>query len=87
MTAQRDVRPWLVMVGLLAVLATSVLADVRPPDGVWGLVGLLAFRPVVRVALVVLAALLAEDAAGAAISLLSVAGAGWWLVRRRREMA
>ena len=30
---------------------------------------------------------LAEDAVGAAISLLSVAGAGWWLVRRRREVA
>ena len=27
---------------------------------------------------------LAEDAVGAAVSLLSAAGAGWWLVRRRR---
>jgi len=59
MTAQRDVRPWLVMVGLLAVLATSVLADVRPPDGVWGLAGMQAFSPAVRALLVVLAALLA----------------------------
>jgi len=55
----RDPRPWLVTVGLVAALAAAVLADPRPPDRVWGLVGMLAFSPVVRAVLVALAALLA----------------------------
>ena len=59
MTTVRDPRPWLVWAALAAVLATSVLADVRPPDGVWGLVGMLALPPGVRIVLVALAALFA----------------------------
>lgn len=75
MTTVRDPRPWLLVAGLLAVLAASLFADVRPPDGVWGLVGMLAFHPAVRVALVVLAALLA------------VPPVARWLVRRLRGPA
>lgn len=59
MTGGRDPRPWLVAAGLVAVLAAAGLADVRPPNGVWGLAGMLAVSQVVRVALVLLAAVLA----------------------------
>jgi hypothetical protein len=61
--------------GFVAVLATAVLADLRPPDGVWGLVGVLVFPPAVRLALVVLAALLATPPVAR------------WLVRRLRGPA
>jgi len=55
----RDLRPWVVGCALLAVLALHAAADPRPPDGVWGAVGVLAFSPQVRWLLLVLAALLA----------------------------
>jgi hypothetical protein len=57
--ATRDLRPWAVGFALLAVLALHAAADPRPPDGVWGVVGVLAFSPPVRWLLLTLAALLA----------------------------
>lgn len=55
----RDLRPWAVGFALLAVLALHAGADPRPPDGIWGIVGVLAFSPPVRWLLLTLAALLA----------------------------
>ena len=57
--ATRDLRPWAVGFALLAVLALHAVADPRPPDGAWGVVGVLAFSPPVRWLLLTLAALLA----------------------------
>ena len=56
---ERDPRPWIVGCGLLAVLALHAACDPRPPGGVWGAVGVLAFSTPVRWLLLVLAALLA----------------------------
>lgn len=47
-----------VRLGLLGVIATHALAPPRPPDGVWGVVGVLAFRPSVRLVLLAACALL-----------------------------
>ena len=55
----RELRPWIVGVALLLVLALHAFSDPRPPEGVWGVVGALAFSPPVRWLLLLLAALLA----------------------------
>jgi hypothetical protein len=52
------VRSWLVACGLWALLAVHALADPRPPDHVWGVVGMLALHPATRWALLAAAALL-----------------------------
>jgi hypothetical protein len=54
-----DPRPWIVGCCLLAILALHAVSDPRPPDGVWGAVGALAFSQPVRWVLLVMAALLA----------------------------
>jgi hypothetical protein len=61
---ERDLRPAFVCAGLLAVLALHALGDPRPPDGVWGAVGVLAFPPWVRWTLLVAAGLLALPPVG-----------------------
>ncbi len=60
--ARGDRRPALLAAALLGILALHALADPRPPDGVWGAVGVLAFSPWLRWALLTAAALLALPA-------------------------
>lgn len=57
-----DVRPALVSVSLLGILALHALADPRPPTGVWGAVGVLALSPWLRWILLALAGALAVPA-------------------------
>jgi hypothetical protein len=57
--ARGDLRPALVRAALLAVLAADLLLDPRPPDGAWGAIGVLAFSPPLRWALLASAAVLA----------------------------
>ncbi len=52
-------RSWIVAAGLLAILALHALADPRPPDHTWGVVGVLALRPATRWIVLALASLLA----------------------------
>ena len=59
MTRRGDLRPWLFAVGLLGLLGVHWVADPRPPDGVWGVVGMLAVPPWLRAPACGLAALLA----------------------------
>lgn len=64
MFSRRELRPWLVLAGSLGILALHVLPDPRPPAGVWGAVGSLAFPPAVRWILAGLAALFAVPPVG-----------------------
>lgn len=61
---ERDARPWLVLAGMLGILALHVFPDPRPPGGVWGAVGSLAWAGRTRWVLAVLAAVLALPGAG-----------------------
>jgi hypothetical protein len=58
-TRPGGLRPWLFAVGLLGLLGLHGFADPRPPEGVWGVVGMLAVPPWLRLAVCASAALLA----------------------------
>jgi hypothetical protein len=67
------VRSWLVAAGLWAIIAVHALANPRPPDHTWGIVGMLILRPVTRWVLLTLVALLVAPPVAR------------WMVRRTRN--
>lgn len=74
-SSPRELRPWLVLAGVLGILALHLLPDPRPPGGVWGAVGSLAYAPATRWGLAGLAGLLAVPGVGrAVVRLLGAAG-------------
>ena len=59
MTRHGDLRAWLFAAGLLGLLGLHAFADPRPPDGTWGVVGMLALPTWLRLVACGLAAVLA----------------------------
>jgi hypothetical protein len=53
------VRAWLLAAGIWALLALHAFSDPRPPNHVWGVIGMLALHPATRAALLGAAALVA----------------------------
>ncbi|MGV8039474.1 MAG: hypothetical protein AB2L07_05160 [Thermoanaerobaculaceae bacterium] len=82
-SSRRELRPWLMLAGSVAILAFHLIPDPRPPAGVWGAVGSLAFPPAVRWILAGLVGLLAVPPVGRRTAL--VLGAVWGRTRPTLE--